>query len=315
MLRHRDRHVRKHVIALLARDATGEDAQALSATLIALTTAPDIQTVRQALLALGHARAHWASSAISACLDHPNMNIRKTAAEALVRAGTPAALPKLLFRLGHEENLALRDRISEALHAVLGDAYAATIVAAAEHSRDDSTRELLLKRLHGTLTARSVLALHDQESPVALTLLSLVASRRIGLASGTMQDLATAMAGHGITAPAAEQPSSVADEADRDIRVLVAGAGTRRSRCASPNGTRRSATAGRHSSGRCWPTGSGSPAPVRDPGARPCGTRWCGSRCGSAPSPGTTRSSRRSPGPPRSCWTRSPTPGTGTGTT
>lgn len=223
LLRHRDRHVRKHVIALLARDATGEDAQALSATLIALTTAPDIQTVRQALLALGHARAHWASSAISACLDHPNMNIRKTAAEALVRAGTPAALPKLLFRLGHEENLALRDRISEALHAVLGDAYAATIVAAAEHSRDDSTRELLLKRLHGTLTARSVLALHDQESPVALTLLSLVASRRIGLASGTMQDLATAMAGHGITAPAAEQPSSVADEADRDIRVLVAG--------------------------------------------------------------------------------------------
>ncbi|MFF2897144.1 HEAT repeat domain-containing protein [Streptomyces sp. NPDC057966] len=223
LLRHRDRHVRKHVIALLARDATGEDAQALSATLIALTTAPDIQTVRQALLALGHARAHWASAAIAACLDHPNMNIRKTAAEALVRAGTPAALPKLLFRLGHDENLALRDRISEALHAVLGDAYAATIIAAAEHSRDDSTRELLLRRLHGTLAARSVLALHDQGSPVAAALLSLVASRRVGLASGTMRDLATAMAGHGITAPAAEQPSSVADEADRDIRALVAG--------------------------------------------------------------------------------------------
>ncbi|WP_330435618.1 HEAT repeat domain-containing protein [Streptomyces sp. NBC_00825] len=221
LLRHRDRHVRKHVIALLARDATGEDAQALSATLIALTAAPDIQTVRQALLALGHARAHWASSAIAACLDHPNMNIRKTAAEALVRAGTPAALPKLLFRLGHDENLALRDRISEALHAVLGDAYAATIVAAAEHSRDDSTRELLLKRLHGTLSARSVLALHDQESPAAVTLLSLVASRRVGLASGTVRDLASALARHGITVPAAEQPSSAAEELDRDIRALV----------------------------------------------------------------------------------------------
>ncbi|MFF3785076.1 HEAT repeat domain-containing protein [Streptomyces sp. NPDC001933] len=222
LLRHRDRHVRKHVIALLARDATGEDAQALSATLIALTAAPDIQTVRQALLALGHARAHWASAAIAARLDHPNMNIRKTAAEALVRAGTPAALPKLLFRLGHDGNPGLRGSLVAALHAVLGGAYAATLLAAAEHSRDDGARELLLVGLDGTLTARSVLALEDQASPVAATLLSLVASRRVGLASGTVRDLAPALARHGITVPAAEQPSSAAGEADRDIRALVA---------------------------------------------------------------------------------------------
>ncbi|WP_406492980.1 HEAT repeat domain-containing protein [Streptomyces sp. NBC_00846] len=222
LLRHRDRHVRKHVIALLARDVTGEDAQALSATLIALTAAPDIQTVRQALLALGHARAHWASAAISACLDHPNMNIRKTAAEALVRAGTPAALPKLLFRLGHDSNPGLRDSLVEALHAVLGDACAATIVAAAEHSRDDGTRELLLEGLHGTLTARSVLALDDQASPVAAPLLALVVSGRVALASGTVQDLAIPMARHGITAPAAGEPSAEAGRADRDIEALVA---------------------------------------------------------------------------------------------
>ncbi|MET9660123.1 HEAT repeat domain-containing protein, partial [Streptomyces sp. NPDC006510] len=222
LLRHRDRHVRKHVIALLARDATGEDAQALSATLIALTTAPDIQTVRQALLALGHARAHWASAAISACLGHPNMNIRKTAAEVLVRAGTPAALPELLFRLGHEGNPGLREKLVEALRAVLGDAYAATLIAAAEHSRDGGTRGLLLEGLHGVLTARAVLALHDQESPVAVTLLSLVASRRVRLASGAMADLATPMARHGITTSAAGRASAPAGEADRDIESLVA---------------------------------------------------------------------------------------------
>ncbi|MFI5770712.1 HEAT repeat domain-containing protein [Streptomyces sp. NPDC051658] len=223
LLRHRDRHVRKHVIALLARDATGEDAQALSATLIALTRAQDVQTVRQALLALGHGRAHWASAAISACLDHPNMNIRKTAAEALVRTGTPGALPKLLFRLGRDNNPGLRATLVAALRAVLGDAYAATLVAAAEHSRDDGTRQLLLEGLHGVLAARSVLALDDQESPVAVTLLTLVASRRVGLASGTVKDLAIPMARHGITAPAAGDPSSVAGEADRDIRALLAG--------------------------------------------------------------------------------------------
>ncbi|WP_406739782.1 HEAT repeat domain-containing protein [Streptomyces atratus] len=223
LLRHRDRHARKHVIALLARDATGEDAQALSATLIALTRAQDIQTVRQALLALGHARAHWASAAIAACLDRPNMNIRKTAAEALVRAGTPQALPKLLFRLGHHDNPGLRDTLVAALRAVLGDAYAATLVAAAEQSRDDCARRLLLEGLHGVLAARSVLALDDQESPVAGPLLSLVASGRVGLASGTVQDLAIPMARHGITAPATGEPSSAAGRADRDIEALVAG--------------------------------------------------------------------------------------------
>ncbi|MEU9953446.1 HEAT repeat domain-containing protein, partial [Streptomyces sp. NPDC047939] len=221
LLRHHDRHVRKHVIALLAHDATGEDAQALSATLITLTRAQDVQTVRQALLALGHARAHWASAAIAACLDHPNMNIRKTAAEALVRAGAPEALPKLLARLGRDSNPGLRDTLVAALRAVLGDAYAATLVAAAEHSRDDAARRLLLEGLDGVLAARSVLALDEQRSPVAPALLALVASRRVAPAFGTVEDLAPAMARHGITAP--DATSAASDAADRDIEALVTG--------------------------------------------------------------------------------------------
>ncbi|TXS77835.1 HEAT repeat domain-containing protein [Streptomyces sp. sk2.1] len=226
MLRHRDRHVRKHVIALLARDATGEDAQALSASLTALTTARDIQTVRQALHALGHARAHWASTAIAACLDHPNMNIRKTAAEALVRAGTPAALPKLLFRLGHDDNPGLRTALLAALRTILGDARAATLLAAAEHGRDARSRELLLAGLDGALTVRAILALEEQRSPVAAELLALVASGRVAAASGDVDALAPALARHGIAAPDAGRPpaADAADlEADRDVAALVAG--------------------------------------------------------------------------------------------
>ncbi|MFJ1929795.1 MULTISPECIES: HEAT repeat domain-containing protein [unclassified Streptomyces] len=223
LLRSRDRHVRKHVIALLARDATGEDAQALSASLIALTRAQDIQTVRQALLALGQVRAHWASGAISACLDHPNMNIRKTAAGALGRAGAPEAVPKLLSLLGQDGNPGLRESVVAALRAVLGDAYPATLVAAAEHSQDDATRRRLLTGLHGVLTARSVRALDEQRSPVAYPLLTLVAARAVALAEGSLTDLAPAMTAHGITVSASAGPFAVSGDADRDIETLVTG--------------------------------------------------------------------------------------------
>ncbi|WP_405815808.1 MULTISPECIES: HEAT repeat domain-containing protein [unclassified Streptomyces] len=221
LLRHRDRHVRKHAIALLARDTTGDDAQALSATLIALTAARDVQTVRQALLALGHARARWASTAIAACLGHPNMNIKKTAAGVLARAGTPTAVPALLLELGRHDNPGLRGALVEALRAVLGDAYPATVLAAAEHSENGRARELLLEGLDRTLSARSVLALDAQGSRVAPTLLALVASGRVGLASGTVEELSTALAEHGITPPAAPRPAAHTG-ADRAIRSLTA---------------------------------------------------------------------------------------------
>ncbi|MFD3436403.1 HEAT repeat domain-containing protein [Streptomyces sp. NPDC058685] len=201
LLRHRDRHVRKQVIALLARDTSGTDARALSATLIPLTAAEDIQTVRQALLALGQAGARWAAGAIAACLDRPTMNIKKTAAEVLVRAGGPEAVPKLLFWLGRHDNPGLRASLTEALRAVLGDAYPATLIAAAEREDDGRIRELLLAGLDGVLPARSLLALDAQQSPVSPVLLALAMTGRIRLASGTLAEIAGAAGRHGVVAP------------------------------------------------------------------------------------------------------------------
>ncbi|MET7365474.1 HEAT repeat domain-containing protein [Streptomyces sp. NPDC005566] len=222
MLRHRDGHVRKHVIALLARDARGDDAQTLSATLIALTTAQDVRTVRQALLALGHARARWASGAIAACLGHPNMNIKKTAAAVLAEVGTPTAVPALLFRLGHSDNPGLRAALVDALRAVLEEAYAATLLAAAEHSDSSRARELLLEGLDGALPVRSVLALDEQASPVVPALLTLVAGGTVRLASGTVADLSASLAEHGITAPAVRRRAADEDGGpDPDVTWLV----------------------------------------------------------------------------------------------
>ncbi|TDC58386.1 HEAT repeat domain-containing protein [Actinomadura sp. KC345] len=154
LLRHRDRHVRGRAIAVLAGD--GGDARALSASLVPLTAAGDAQTVRQALLALAEARAVWAAPAIAACLDHPNMNVKKTAASALARAGAPEAVPKLLDLLGRHDNPGLREALAGALRAVLGDAFAATVLAAADRAPD---RPLLLRSLDGLLGARQAAAL------------------------------------------------------------------------------------------------------------------------------------------------------------
>ncbi|QKW33128.1 HEAT repeat domain-containing protein [Actinomadura sp. NAK00032] len=175
LLRDRDPHVRKHAIALLARDTDGRDARALSAGLIPLTTAADVQTVRQALLALGHAGADGAAEAIAACLDHPNMNVKKTAAAALAHAGTPATAPKPLDWLGRHDNPGLRAELIAALQAVLGDGYAATVIAAADRAEDARTRRLLVDALASALPERAVRALAAQGSPAGTALLARLA--------------------------------------------------------------------------------------------------------------------------------------------
>ncbi|MFI2083734.1 HEAT repeat domain-containing protein [Streptomyces rubiginosohelvolus] len=222
LLRSRDPHVRKHVIALLAHDASGADARALSATLVPLTSDPDIRTVRAALLALGTARADWAGEAVAACLHHPNMNIRKTAAATLLHAGAPASVPHLLRALGRDDNPGLRTALTRALGAVVGDARTATLLAAAEAAGDERTRRRLLSALDGELTARAVLALDAGASPVVPALLALVADGGVRLAagSGSVAVLAEPLARHGVPMPP-DAPGRATAGADPDVATLL----------------------------------------------------------------------------------------------
>ncbi|MFK0135125.1 HEAT repeat domain-containing protein [Streptomyces rubiginosohelvolus] len=222
LLRSRDPHVRKHVIALLAHDASGADARALSATLVPLTSDPDIRTVRAALLALGTARADWAGESVAACLHHPNMNIRKTAAATLLHAGAPASVPHLLRALGRDDNPGLRTALTRALGAVVGDARSATLLAAAEAAGDERTRRLLLSALDGEVTARAVLALDAGASPVVPALLALVADGGVRLAagSGSVADLAEPLARHGVPMPP-DAPGRAATGTDPDVATLL----------------------------------------------------------------------------------------------
>ncbi|WP_437820945.1 HEAT repeat domain-containing protein [Sorangium sp. So ce1078] len=189
LLRHRDPHVRKRVIALLAQGG----AEALSASLTLLTGAGDVQTARQALRALGAMEARWACPAIAACLDHPTMSIKKTAAEALSRAGGPEAVPRLVFWLGRHDNPGLRAAIHAALRAIVGPACEATILAAAEAAEDERARDRLLDAVRSTLSAHAIRSGIRQGSAAAARLLERAMAGEIALAA----DLAAVIEAHG----------------------------------------------------------------------------------------------------------------------
>ncbi|WP_437978798.1 HEAT repeat domain-containing protein [Sorangium sp. So ce295] len=212
LLRHRDPRVRKRVIALLAEDG----AEALSASLTLLTGAGDVQTARQALRALGGMEARWACPAIAACLDHPNMSIKKTAAEALARAGGPEAVPKLVFWLGRHDNPGLRAALEAALRAIVGPACEATILAAAGAAEDERARDRLLDALSGKLSAQAIRSGLRQGSAAAARLLERVLDGEIALASGTADELAVEIEAHGLSArergrPGAAPPPGASD--------------------------------------------------------------------------------------------------------
>ncbi|WP_437900989.1 HEAT repeat domain-containing protein [Sorangium sp. So ce124] len=212
LLRHRDPRVRKRVIALLAEDGV----EALSASLTLLTGAGDVQTARQALRALGGMGARWACPAIAACLDHPNMGIKKTAAEALARAGGPEAVPKLVFWLGRHDNPGLRAALEAALRSIVGPACEATILAAAGAVEDERARDRLLDALSGKLSAQAIRGGLRQGSAAAARLLERVLDGEIALVSGTAGELAVELEAHGLPARERGRPGAAPPPDDAD---------------------------------------------------------------------------------------------------
>jgi hypothetical protein len=204
--------VREQAVALLSRDADGRDARVLSAGLVKAMAAGDRWTVRRVLLALSGARARWAAPAVAAALEHPVMNVKKTAAAALIETGTPAVVPQLLDWLGRHDNPGLRTELSRALRAILGECYAATVLSAGERAPDTRTRDLLALDLTCSLSARAVDALLDQGAALGPSLLRHLADGRIRLRTGTPEELAHRFREHGLAEPVPLSPDERALE-------------------------------------------------------------------------------------------------------
>jgi HEAT repeat protein len=238
LLRRSESDLRKVVIALLARDGADD----LLVNLTLLTAEDDIETIRQAILAIGSlgARATRCAAALAACLEHRNMNIKKAAAESLATAGGPEAVARLMFWLGHHDNPGFRTALIAALRAILGPAYAATVVAALAATGADGPdaarrSDLLIEALDGTLASDDAVALCRRDEPFAERLHAAITSARIALASRDLLGFTIALA----AAPpprgrilAGDPPSQLAQlvaalaaggfDADAAARVLAA---------------------------------------------------------------------------------------------
>ncbi len=131
------------------------------------------------------------------------MSIKKTAAEALARAGGPEAAPKLVFWLGRHDNPGLRAALEAALRSIVGPACEATILAAAGAVEDERARDRLLDALSGKLSPLAIRSGLRQGSAAAARLLERVLDGEITLASGTADELAVELEAHGLL-PASE---------------------------------------------------------------------------------------------------------------
>ncbi|AKV01437.1 HEAT repeat protein [Labilithrix luteola] len=161
-LRHSSVEVRKRAIACLA--VSGPPA---APWLLPSLSKVDVPLSRQVLLALAATRARGLAARIGELLDHANMNLKKTAAEALVVSGDAAVIPKLLHWIANHDNPGFREILTRALEAILGGWHRGVLVDCLVETNSSHSRGLLVDALSGELSAADVATLVQTRSPAS----------------------------------------------------------------------------------------------------------------------------------------------------
>ncbi|QSQ17447.1 HEAT repeat domain-containing protein [Myxococcus landrumensis] len=196
-LRHGSVQVQKLALECLAHSG---DARAV-AWLVPFARSEDIYRLRQALSGLGVFKVEWAVPFLAQGLAHPNMNIKKTAAEALAMAGpgSPAPIGVMLDWLRRHDNPGLRESLVRALRATCARGYVATLLDALQGAGTPRERELLCEALSGVLSPQALVALLRQGAPCATVLSEAVFGGVIELSPQAHAELVALLRRHGLS--------------------------------------------------------------------------------------------------------------------
>ncbi|WP_164016786.1 HEAT repeat domain-containing protein [Pyxidicoccus trucidator] len=195
-LRHGSVQVQKLALECLAGSG---DPRAV-AWLVPFARSEDIYRLRQVLLGLGAFKVEWAVPLIAAGLDHPNMNIKKTAAESLASTGPgwPAPIAVMLGWLRRHDNPGLRRSLVRALLGVCGRRYVATVLDALREATSPREQELLCETLSDVLSPHALVALLRRGAPMARVLLDAVYGGVLELPTDALDTLAVLLRRHGL---------------------------------------------------------------------------------------------------------------------
>ena len=132
-----------------------------------------LPVARQALIAIGRAAVPGMGPTIAAWLAHPNMNLKKTAAEAVAGCRDPQVIAPLVAALAHTDQPGYRALLEAAIQAVAGSFHRSVLVSAmvAASARGDARAvQLLAETLAGAFAPEELAALvrARQEVPQAL---------------------------------------------------------------------------------------------------------------------------------------------------
>jgi hypothetical protein len=143
--------------ALEALCAVGQDMRGLELSIGKLTASSEPRILTQALAIVGKLETKWAESMAIDALNHPQMAVKKAAAEALAMIGSDAAVDTVVSWLAHHDNPGLRTFLKQALHKASDQAYLACVLRALAPETDPRRRNLLFDALDGQMSLKAVL--------------------------------------------------------------------------------------------------------------------------------------------------------------
>ncbi len=171
LLRREAPEIRKRAIACLASAGPASAAWLLPSLGTPATSTEPLPVARQALIAVGRAAVPGLGEVVAAWLSHPNMNLKKTAAEMLAKSADPAVIPALIAALASQDQPGYRQLLQAALQALCGPFHRVLLVEAMLAADGERHRLLLAEALAEAFSPAELAALVTRRASLPRELL------------------------------------------------------------------------------------------------------------------------------------------------